>query len=411
MAAARCDPDNGGLKLPPGFCASVFADNLGQARHSRARRRGIRQHLALAIQEGRARAARRLPGRALRRRRQRRRRPRAALRRVERRCACHRRHRRRDPPRLPLRRGERPHRALPAARGRAGAEGRARGRARSAPTTGGTPSPFAITRERRDCTSTRLGQQQLPGKDRATSRPATSPARIETRAGRVAVRQQRCRSDAGPDGCASRPALRNADASRSTRKAGLSPRRTAATSSTRTGRERFNAGKTTRACPPRQSTARRGADYGWPYCYYDAGRQSGTSSRPNTAATAEGGRCAASRGRSPRCRRTGRRTAGLLHAPRSPRATAAARSSPTTAPRNQAQGAAGYNVVFVPLTTTGEPRGPMEMFADGFAGVKSIQDPRQARHRPSGLAVGPGGALYVSDDQRGRIWRIVHIRD
>src|SRR3981081_3487628 len=30
---ARCDPENGGLKLPPVFCASVFADNLGQARH------------------------------------------------------------------------------------------------------------------------------------------------------------------------------------------------------------------------------------------------------------------------------------------------------------------------------------------------------------------------------------------
>jgi len=28
-----CDRDNGGLTLPAGFCASVFADNLGRARH------------------------------------------------------------------------------------------------------------------------------------------------------------------------------------------------------------------------------------------------------------------------------------------------------------------------------------------------------------------------------------------
>src|SRR5688572_2172547 len=28
-----CDPGNAGLTLPPGFCASVFADNLGRARH------------------------------------------------------------------------------------------------------------------------------------------------------------------------------------------------------------------------------------------------------------------------------------------------------------------------------------------------------------------------------------------
>src|SRR3954468_11019337 len=28
-----CDPDNGGLKLPSGFCALVAADELGPARH------------------------------------------------------------------------------------------------------------------------------------------------------------------------------------------------------------------------------------------------------------------------------------------------------------------------------------------------------------------------------------------
>jgi glucose/arabinose dehydrogenase len=32
-AAPACDPDNGGIKLPQGFCALVVADNLGTARH------------------------------------------------------------------------------------------------------------------------------------------------------------------------------------------------------------------------------------------------------------------------------------------------------------------------------------------------------------------------------------------
>lgn len=50
--------------------------------------------------------------------------------------------------------------------------------------------------------------------------------------------------------------------------------------------------------------------------------------------------------------------------------------------------------------------GTCEVFADGFAGRH--KDPAGAAHRPAGLAVGPDGALYVSDDIRGRIYRIVY---
>ena len=32
-AQARCDPDNGGLTLPRGFCATVFAEVDGGPRH------------------------------------------------------------------------------------------------------------------------------------------------------------------------------------------------------------------------------------------------------------------------------------------------------------------------------------------------------------------------------------------
>ena len=65
---------------------------------------------------------------------------------------------------------------------------------------------------------------------------------------------------------------------------------------------------------------------------------------------------------------------------------------------------AGYNVAFVPLQD-GKP-GAYEIFADGFAGSE-IQ-PREADHRPVGVAVGPDGSLFVTDDAGGRIYRIFY---
>jgi mono/diheme cytochrome c family protein len=61
--------------------------------------------------------------------------------------------------------------------------------------------------------------------------------------------------------------------------------------------------------------------------------------------------------------------------------------------------------VFQPLAE-GKASGPFVVFADGFAGA--VEEPGQALHRPSGLAVGPDGTLYISDDQRGRIWRVTY---
>jgi mono/diheme cytochrome c family protein len=41
-------------------------------------------------------------------------------------------------------------------------------------------------------------------------------------------------------------------------------------------------------------------------------------------------------------------------------------------------------------------------------GYTTITAPIEAAHRPSGVAIGPDGALFVSDDIRGRIYRIVY---
>ena len=64
-------------------------------------------------------------------------------------------------------------------------------------------------------------------------------------------------------------------------------------------------------------------------------------------------------------------------------------------------GQGGYNVVFQSFASKGSR---CEVFADGFAGA--VRTPEGAVHRPSGVAVGPDGSLYVSDDLTGRIYKI-----
>ncbi len=74
------------------------------------------------------------------------------------------------------------------------------------------------------------------------------------------------------------------------------------------------------------------------------------------------------------------------------------------APRSQA----GYNVCFVPFDDKGMPTGSYEQFAWGFPGVEEFVNTREAKYRPSGVAVGPDGSLYISETERGRIWRVIY---
>ena len=67
----------------------------------------------------------------------------------------------------------------------------------------------------------------------------------------------------------------------------------------------------------------------------------------------------------------------------------------------------GYYVVFVPYEN-GKPTGKWEVFADGFSGKSVVKNPRDAQHRPCGLAEGPDGSLYISDDVKGTIYRIMY---
>jgi glucose/arabinose dehydrogenase len=61
----------------------------------------------------------------------------------------------------------------------------------------------------------------------------------------------------------------------------------------------------------------------------------------------------------------------------------------------------GYKVVFVPLDSAGVVSGPTQDFATGW-----LVSGSKALGRPVGLTVGADGALYVSDDTGGRIYRI-----
>lgn len=67
----------------------------------------------------------------------------------------------------------------------------------------------------------------------------------------------------------------------------------------------------------------------------------------------------------------------------------------------------GYKVVFVPMKD-GKPSGDWQVFADGFKQQDTLYSPGDARFRPTGLAVGPDGALYIGADQGSRIWRVTY---
>lgn len=67
----------------------------------------------------------------------------------------------------------------------------------------------------------------------------------------------------------------------------------------------------------------------------------------------------------------------------------------------------GYYVVFVPFKN-GKPSGNREVFANGFSGLEKVSSPGEAKHRPCGLAQGPDGSLYVTDDAKGTIYRIIY---
>ncbi|HWC72991.1 MAG TPA: PQQ-dependent sugar dehydrogenase [Gemmatimonadales bacterium] len=150
-----------------------------------------------------------------------------------------------------------------------------------------------------------------------------------------------------------------------------------------------------------------GGDYGWPYCYYDWRRRQTVLMPEYGGDGKKVGRCetvprpvAAFPGHWAPDGMTfyNSRTFPLKYRGG---VFIAFHGSWNRAPLPQA----GYKVMFVPIAH-GVATGPSEVFADGFAGP--VVTPNGARYRPTGVAVGPDGSLYVASDQgEGAVFRIV----
>lgn len=74
-------------------------------------------------------------------------------------------------------------------------------------------------------------------------------------------------------------------------------------------------------------------------------------------------------------------------------------------PTARSAGASGAVVAFVPMNAAGAVTGNWEIFAGDFDRVLTSAS---VAGRPSGLAVGADGALYIGDDAGGRIFKVTY---
>ena len=67
----------------------------------------------------------------------------------------------------------------------------------------------------------------------------------------------------------------------------------------------------------------------------------------------------------------------------------------------------GYNILYQPFAK-GQPSGKYEVFADGFAGKDPLMSPTDAVSRADGIAIGPKGELYITESVKGKTWRVIY---
>jgi glucose/arabinose dehydrogenase len=152
---------------------------------------------------------------------------------------------------------------------------------------------------------------------------------------------------------------------------------------------------------------KKGDDCGWPYCYFDNGKNQKLLNPEYGGDRQKADRCAD-------------KTKSILQFPghlapngllfytgkQFPEkyrngAFIAFHGSWNRAPEPQA----GFFVVFVPFKN-GMPAGKWEVFADGFSGLDKTAGSGKAKYRPCGLAQGPDGSLYITDDVNGTVWKV-----
>jgi glucose/arabinose dehydrogenase len=150
----------------------------------------------------------------------------------------------------------------------------------------------------------------------------------------------------------------------------------------------------------------RGADYGWPYCYYDVDRRSLVLAPEYGGDGQRVGLCSG-------------KAAPLIAFPGHWAPESVAFYTGSQFPSQYRGGAfiafhgswnraplpqAGFRVAFVPFRFD-RPTGGYTTFADGFSPTGS--EGRGSR-RPMGLAQGPDGSLFITDDAGGNIWKVTY---
>jgi glucose/arabinose dehydrogenase len=159
---------------------------------------------------------------------------------------------------------------------------------------------------------------------------------------------------------------------------------------------------------------KQGDNFGWPYCYFDQSQVKKVLAPEYGGDGKKIGRCADAK--QPVMAFPGHwapngllfYTGNMFPERYKNGAFIAFHGSWNRAPMKQA----GYFVAFVPFQN-GKPSGPWEPFAQGFATAAPSKGMPQAiegrpSHRPCGLAQGPDGALYISDDQGGFVYKITY---
>ncbi|WP_205512665.1 PQQ-dependent sugar dehydrogenase [Longitalea arenae] len=152
---------------------------------------------------------------------------------------------------------------------------------------------------------------------------------------------------------------------------------------------------------------KKGADCGWPYCYWDIDKQQQLQNPEYGGDRKKADRCTD-------------KTKSIVQFPGHLAPNALLFYTGDQFPAKYKNGAfiafhgswnrapepqAGFFVVFVPFKN-GMPDGKWEVFADGFSGFQQGGSTGKAKYRPCGLAQGPDGSLYVSDDNNGTIWKV-----
>jgi len=155
----------------------------------------------------------------------------------------------------------------------------------------------------------------------------------------------------------------------------------------------------------------RGADYGWPYCYYDVDQHHLVLAPEYGGDGAKVDQC--SKKMQPLMAFPGHwapngmvfYTGSQFPAQYRGGAFIAFHGSWNRAPLPQA----GFRVVFAPFRFN-KPTGTFETFANGFNPTPATGRAQPGTRRPTGLAQAPDGSLFVTDDTGGMIWRITYRR-